>query len=167
MVHIKTIAQQYRNIPGKEFPHLFDFQRWIGERFHLLPVTVEYVEYDPYPHRDIMRTEVAATGILRISVLNNHSIFDPEINLMFRAVHDYDHIRSNGDFSANGERLTGRVMMGCCGDEWGRSLIFSEIIAQACAALYYEAFEAQKFVPFSQKIIDDAVFNGFQEGRRS
>ena len=151
---IREIAEYYSRTPGRPFPDQTGFQRWIAQQYHRLPLPIEYVDYDPYRSLEHMNAETASSGRLRITRRNNESIFDPSANLMFRAVHDHDHLRHRCDFGAFGEICACRVISNRCGDELGRALLFSEIIGQACVALVNGEFDDQKFVWFPRRTRD-------------
>ena len=159
MLHLETIAHLYRCLPGENFPDHTGFQHWIVRQYLDLPVRVEFVSYDPYPGMEAMRVDTQATGVLKISALHNRSILDPHVNLMFRAVHDYDHLRYGYGFHANGERMACRAILSRCSDNDAHALLFSEIVAQAYAAQTFGTFEPQKFVRIHSSIRDAVLLN--------
>jgi len=61
-------------------------------------VDVQFVDEEPYEDDNDMRQQVAETGVLNIwQGGTTHPIFEPEMNLKFRAVHDYmAHIQAIG-----------------------------------------------------------------------
>jgi len=65
---------------------------------------VEFTERDPYASFDELAQDVRTNK--RMYVLTGFSdtpLWSPEVNWMARAVHDYDHVIANTDFSAGGE----------------------------------------------------------------
>ena len=153
----RQIALCYLRHPGATFTEINLFQRWIHEQFVRLPIRVEWVRYDPYPDAESMQIDVASTGILKVTTQHNEFIFDPKVNLYFRAVHDYDHCRYGLDFGFDGERQVAQVSMNRCRSLLGRQLIFSEVVAQAAVALETGRFPKQKFVPFPESLIDEVI----------
>ena len=154
---MEDIAEQYCRTPNSQFPDIHSFQRWIAEAYSRLPMPIEFVDYDPYRSLAQMQAEVNSSGILRITTRNNESLFDPKVNLMFRAVHDTDHIRNNCDFGIHGEQQACRVITNRCRDELGKTLLFSEILGQACVARVRGDFEEQKYVRFPRRMRERAL----------
>ena len=153
----RLVALSYLRHRGAVLSGRDCFQRWVNEQFMRLPIRHEWVNYDPYPDSECMRIDLAATGILKITTRNNQAVLDPKVNLMFRAVHDFDHCRFGYRFGMGGETLAGRSIMSRCADQTGRQFVFSEIIAQAAVHLETGRFPKQKFVPFPVGLIDDLV----------
>ena len=155
------IAASYLTHPGIPFPDREVFQRWIVSLFHQLPFRVEFVDYDPYPTMQSMACDIKACNVMKISTLNNDALLDPLVNLMFRAIHDFDHCLNRTSFSPEGEIEAGKQFLARCNDRLGRAFLFSEIIAQAVVFSETGSFAKQKFVPFSQTIIDRTIaWNG-------
>jgi len=151
------LADYYHRMPGSDFPDRSTFQRLVVGQYNRLPFRVEFVDHDPCRSLETMRVDMASTGNLKITTRNNDSLLDPQVNLMFRAVHDYDHIRYGCDFTAHVELRACRVITNRCGDEWGRALLFSEIVGQACVAVAFGKFGEQKYVPYPLEIRDRAL----------
>ncbi|CAM2005272.1 hypothetical protein APED_01295 [Acanthopleuribacter pedis] len=154
---VTTISDQYTSSPSRLFPDLPDFEHWIADQYSRLPLRVEFVDFDPYRALEPMRAEVASTRVLQITTRHNESVFDPRINLMFRAVHDVDHIHHRCRFDLHGEVKACRAISARCGDEMGRALLFSEIVGQACVALAEGDFQQQKFVLFPLTLRDQVL----------
>jgi len=157
---IRSVAEQYRDGETSDIPERDGFQRWIAELFHALPHRIEWVDHDPYPSLSAMQADVQATNTLQITTRNNESLLDPEVNLMFRAVHDADHLAHSCGFDAGGELRAGRILKARCADEWGRALVFSEIVAQACFAIAFGNFSRQKFVRFPPRFREEILRRG-------
>ena len=157
---VQSVADRYESGEASELHDKDGLQRWIADLFHRLPYRIEWVEHDPYRSLETMRAEVNASKTLQITTRNNESVFDPAVNLMFRAVHDADHIAHTCDFDVGGELRAGRIMTARCGDPWGRALIFSEIIAQACVAVAFGNFSRQKFVRFPRRFRKEILRRG-------
>lgn len=154
------ISSSYLTHPGIQFPDREVFQRWIVSQYHELPFRVEFVDYDPYPTVESMTSDLGASKVMKISALNNDALLDPEVNLMFRAIHDFDHCLNRASFSLEGEIEAGKRFLARCNDRLGRAFLFSEIIAQAVVFKVTESFARQKFVPFSPEVIDRTITSG-------
>ncbi len=146
---MKEIASRYLEAGPDSYRDKNSFQRWIVGQFIALPYTVEFVDHDPYPSLEVMRAEAQSTNRLLITTRHNESIFDPFVNLCFRAVHDADHIAFGQSFAIHGERGACRAIMNRCGDQNGQAVLFSEIYAQACVRHVTGRFAPQKLVLFS------------------
>lgn len=154
---LSQIVALYETSLPATLADLHEFQRWIAEQFHDLPYTVEFVDRNPYRNFAQMQSEVKSSRVLSISALNNHSMFDPHINLQFRAVHDADHLRHGFRFDLFGEQQACRVFVERCRDEQGRNALFCEILGQACVALSKGIFARQKLVHFPLKLRERAL----------
>lgn len=156
---ISQIALFYAHQPGKPVPDRKAFHSWIAEQFFHLPFIVEWAEGDVYRSFAHLKAEVKATGVIRISRDHNRSLFDPRINLLFRAVHDSDHLYLGADFTLFGEILACKRFISRCRCRKTQQLLFSEIVGQACAAVYFGAFLPQKFVPFPPSLMEQALYS--------
>lgn len=79
-------------------------ERRIRAEFQKLPVRVQFTELDPYKSFEEMRDQVRSTGVLRIwTGASDVPMWSPETNWMARAVHDWDHISQQFDFTMDGE----------------------------------------------------------------
>jgi hypothetical protein len=78
--------------------------RRINTGFDEIPVRVEFVDWDPYRSMLEMRDQVASTGILYIwKGASDVPMWDPLTNWKARAVHDWQHIIDQFDFTMDGE----------------------------------------------------------------
>lgn len=84
---------------------------------------------------------------LRISTANNssHPVWTPNQNLMFRAIHDWHHIKTGDGFDMLGEiqAYCEAVKTAPQSIHW---ILFSEIVLQAAVAIHTGAFPSQKLV---------------------
>lgn len=94
-----------------------------------------------------MRERYNKDGILYISSLHNNSpLFPNELNLQFRAIHDYIHLTKNFGCDYEGEYLTFIEQSKGLSKE-AKQVLFSEIVLQACYCLYTGNFaDVQKVV---------------------
>ena len=149
----EAVSAAYDNLPLTEPGEIWRWEKLAEHirRFYnrvASQVDVEFVDGQPYDSAEQMRQEVRRTGKLLISRdYNEHPVFDPETNLMFRTVHDYVvHIapgESGPDFTQRGEiRAYNLHRRLAPPDTW--PALFSEVLAQAC---YFNArgeFPTQK-----------------------
>lgn len=143
---VRMLAVSYRD-GAAVFPcqsELANLRAWIGREFSLIPCRVEFA------HNDISLAECKASfvksGILYISTAYNvHPFLSKEDNAKFRAVHDWHHIKAGVDDTLAGEFATFkhaiRTAPKCI--HW---MLFSEVVLQAAAAVYFGEFQAQKLV---------------------
>ncbi len=114
-------------------------------------VSVEFVEEDPYKDDVDMRRQVGETGVLKIwKGGTDHPIFDSELNLKLRAVHDYmAHIQALGHrgtgFDMRGELQAYNTHLKTIPPAAAPAL-FTEVIGQASFFLNYGDFPKQKIV---------------------
>ena len=145
-IDARMLALSYRDgaavIPwGSELASL---QAWIGREFAAIPCKVEFWQGDISLAE--CKAHFAKSGILNISTAYNvHPLLSKEDNAKFRAVHDWHHIETGADDSLAGEFATFEhaVRMAPKCIHW---ILFSEIVLQAAAAIYFGNFQAQKLV---------------------
>ncbi len=154
---ISWIAKLYLKSPSQTFRPLLSFQNWIMEQYNKIPTTIDFVDYEPYPDVWSMKSEMESTGRMKITTLHNKSIFDPIVNLYFRAVHDFDHILGGCNFNNEGEKQACRMLLNRCRDPEAQALLFSEIYGQACVQHTTGKFANQKFVKFPKSIQTKAL----------
>jgi len=112
-------------------------------------VEVQFVDNDPYINDDHMREEVKRSGVLKIwSGGTTHPIFSPELNLKFRAVHDYmAHIQPIG-FSGTGFDQKGEIQAYNAHlhtvPRKGIPALFTEVVGQASHFIHRGFFPEQK-----------------------
>jgi len=140
-------------IEGADQTHAPEVEAMIDEavrRVHLdfeqLPVEVRFVDHDPYASFEEMRDQVQSTGVLYIwTGASDVPMWDEKTNWKARAVHDWDHISAQFDFTMAGEyegfRVASRKVPQLA------PLFLSEIAMQAAVANVYGDFaQAQKIV---------------------
>lgn len=114
-------------------------------------VRVVFVPGQPYTSDVDLKRQVARTKTLYVSTdYNSHPVFDPETNLMFRAVHDYvGHIGRDTSFSDRGEVATFNAHARMVPPA-ALPALFTEVVGQACVATVHGFFPTQKIavLPF-------------------
>lgn len=67
-------------------------------------IRVEFTERDPYASFEELQADVVGNGHMWVFTgFSDTPFWSPEVNWMSRAVHDYDHVVANTDFSLPGE----------------------------------------------------------------
>lgn len=106
---------------------------------------IEFTAEDPYPDAQTMRQEVLKTKVFKIYTGHNeHPIFTPKENLIFRAVHDYyTHIIADQPFGLRGEIRAYNTHARLCPPN-ALPALFTEIVGQACVSIVTGEFPQQK-----------------------
>lgn len=126
----------------------------------------DFVKTDPYKYDNIKEVqEDFHKGFIKVNVSGNKStLWGPVYNLMFRAIHDYIHVKYDLDFNYKAEReaclqQTKDSKIGCQLTPWDEPLdwdlyakiLRSEIIYQAAYKTYFGEFH----VPVQKIILQD------------
>lgn len=120
------------------------FKAWIERRYSQICQLVFFINEDVSPERMLGFWRIH--GKLLISVTNNdHPILSQAENAAFRAIHDWDHIRTGAGFDLDGEMQAFHAAAETAPSEI-RWILFSEIILQASAAIHTGRFQPQKVV---------------------
>ncbi|HEY9653735.1 MAG TPA: hypothetical protein V6C95_23940 [Coleofasciculaceae cyanobacterium] len=161
----ETIAQYYLAAPAYEVPSDIarDFQHFIIDLAHveLQGITCQYVDFQPYLtgtelSREAMQTDVNSGNLLISNQFNESELLGPEINLIFRSIHDLHHVKLNVDFSWQGECASARYIMSLTDNILFKQLLFSEILGQSSVCLSTGTFpEDQKIVLFERDILQN------------
>lgn len=122
---------------------------------HVIPfVSVNSVSGQPYENHHALTDDIQKRNRLRISHDHNDSKLLPnELNLYFRAVHDYIHYILQAPFTAAGEIKVYNFQKrfhqaGVC-----QQILFSKVVLQACYAEYFKKFAPiQKVILYKGKI---------------
>jgi len=118
-------------------------------------VDVQFVDYDPYKSAEDMQKKVKESGVLMISTLYNQAdSWSPEVNLMFRTLHDFtSHLGANpqkvawSHFTAKGELIAYNKHLALLGkDAKAIPAIFTEIVGQAMYYHHFGDFPDQKAI---------------------
>lgn len=115
-------------------------------------IDVSFVDHDPYKSYDEMRADVLTNKRMLIYKGGSETpLWDQETNWKARAIHDWDHIQHDVDFSIEGEHEAYRKS---AQREPGLApLYLSEIVLQAAAQAFTGSFDEQKLVLPSDAVI--------------
>jgi hypothetical protein len=123
---------------------LENLRAWIDAEFNAIPCEVQFWS------GDISLSECkeyfAKFGQLNISTANSsHPFLTEHQNARFRAIHDWHHIETGANDSLEGEHSTycHAASIAPLNIGW---ILFSEIVLQAAASIYFNEFQAQKLV---------------------
>jgi hypothetical protein len=162
-MNIEDIARHYIAAPAYEVPSdiVRDFRQFIIDlaQVELQGINLQHVDFQPYFRgQELCREDIHADvnqGNLLISTLFNESdLLSPEINMIFRGIHDMHHVKLNVDFSWQGECASARHIMSFTDNFLFQQLLFSEILGQSAVCLYRGQFpEHQKVVLFEQDVL--------------
>lgn len=160
---IEDIAKHYLASPAYEVPSSVksDFRQFIVNlaQVELQGINIEYVDFQPYIRGlELCSEELYADvnqGKLLISTQFNESdLLSPEINLLFRSIHDVHHAKLKVNFSWQGECASARHIMSFTDNPLFQQLLFSEILGQSAVCLYTGKFpEHQKVVLFDPSVL--------------
>lgn len=127
---------------------IIKFQEEVNDAYNNIPIPCKFVEGQPYANHHELTADIKAGKPMRISTDHNDSRLLPgDLNLYFRAVHDYLHYVLQAPFTAVGEIKVYHLQKKLHASEMSRRILFSEVVLQACYQEYYG-----KFAPF-QKVI--------------
>lgn len=117
-------------------------------------VDVRFQDGNPYENVDQLSKDIRGNGIMLISRDHNDSkLLGDEVNLMFRAIHDYLHYVLQAPFNAEGEIKVYKLQKKLHESEISKQILFSEVVLQACYAEYFGKFaEVQKVVLYRGRI---------------
>lgn len=150
----ELVARAYEKAPvfdDSAVPAFQALEPFVDKMFKRIQgkVDIEFVDNDPYINDDHMRQEVNRTQVLKIwSGGTTHPVFTPELNLKFRAVHDYmAHIQPIG-FSGTGFDQKGEIQAYNAHlhtvPRKGIPALFTEVVGQASHFLHRGFFPEQK-----------------------
>ena len=104
-------------------------------------IRVEFTERDPYKSFEELQNDVLSNGRMYVYTLHSETpLWDAQTNVMARAVHDYDHVLANTDFSVEGELAAYQYSAERAPEL--DPLYLSEIALQAAASALLGGFES-------------------------
>lgn len=108
-------------------------------------IEVRFVDQDPYSSYDHLRNDVIVNKRMLVwTGASETPLWTPEVNWKARAVHDWDHVTHDVDFSMEGEHAAYRVS--AAKTPGLAPLYLSEIVLQAAVQTYTGEFDEQKLV---------------------
>lgn len=104
-------------------------------------IRVEFTERDPYKTFEELQHDVLVNKRMYVYTLHSETpLWDEQTNCMARAVHDYDHVLANTDFSVEGEIATFQYSAERAPEL--EPLYLSEIALQAASSAILGGFES-------------------------
>lgn len=162
-MNIEDIARHYITSPAYEVPSsiIKNFRQFIIDlaQVELQGIDFQYVDFDPYYRgAELCLEDIYADynqGKMMISTqFNNSELLGPDINMIFRCIHEIHHLKLNVDFGWQGECATARYIMSCTNNLLFKQILFSESIGQVSVRLDQGEFLGyQKIVLFSPEVI--------------
>lgn len=108
-------------------------------------IEVRFVDTDPYANYDQLRNDVIVNKRMLVwTGASETPLWTPEVNWKARAVHDWDHVTHDVDFSMEGEHAAYRVA--AAKTPGLAPLYLSEIVLQAAVQTFTGQFDEQKLV---------------------
>jgi hypothetical protein len=162
-MNIEDIARHYVTSPGYNMSSsvVKDFRQFIIDlaQVELQEIDFQYVDFEPYFRGPELSLEDiyadVSQGKMRVTRLfNNSDLLGPEINLIFRCIHEMHHIKLNVDFGWEGECATAFHLMSFTNNLLFKQIIFSETIGQVAVRLHHGEFpKHQKVVLFNPNVL--------------
>jgi len=136
------IYQRYKdNFDQLTYQDIEDFRSDICKAWLKIPVNVQWVDRQPYQTHQELSEDIRTHKIMKISRdFNDSKLLPGDLNLMFRAIHDYLHYTLQAPFTATGEIKVFHLQKKFHPTEVGRKILFSEVVLQACYAEYFKEF---------------------------
>ena len=145
-IKYERFKDQFTLIPAGELEQFRAEIRAAYIRVALL-LDIQFVEHDPYKDLEQMSGHITESGCMFVSKLNNESQLLPkELNLMFRAVHDYFHYLLQQEFDFKGELNVYKATKFLHKSDIGKRILYSEIVLQAAYCTYFGEFGKQKVI---------------------
>lgn len=142
---------QLPNIPLCE---VVNFRKEVEETYarieaaSIAPLNILFVDEDPYKDLGEMTNDIRNFGRMKVSTLyNNSGLLPGNLNLKFRAVHDYFHYLLQQPFDFKGELNVYKATKFLHSSDIGKRILYSEIVLQAAYCTYFGGF------PDKQKVI--------------
>ena len=166
-MNIEDITKHYIAAPAYKVPSevVRTFRQFVIDlaQVELQGMDCQFVDFQPYlKGTELCLQDIYADvnqGRLLISrQFNESDLLSPEINLIFRCIHDLHHVKLNLDFSWQGECASARHIMSFTDNFLFQQLLFSEILGQSSVCLYQGQFpEHQKVVLFEPDVLGRLV----------
>ncbi len=140
------IYQRYKDQFDSLTPsELLQFQDEVEQAFTCVPITVKYVSGQPYANCEELTKDIQVNKVMRISTdFNDSKLLPGELNLKFRAVHDWLHYTLQAPFTAIGEIQVYKYQKKHHSVGLMQDILFSEVVLQACFCEYFGTFAAKQ-----------------------
>lgn len=165
-MNIEDIAKHYIAAPAYQVPSqvVRDFRQFVIDlaQVELQGMDCQFVDFQPYVKgtelclQDIY-DDVNQERLLISRQFNESDLLSPEVNLIFRCIHDLHHVKLNLDFSWQGECASARHIISFTDNFLFQQLLFSEILGQSAVCLAQGEFPAQKVVLFEPEVLSRLV----------
>ncbi|MCP2728812.1 hypothetical protein [Limnofasciculus baicalensis] len=122
-------------------------------------INCQYVDYVPYLRGDQLCLEDIHAdfnqGILKIcNQFNNSELLGPEVNMIFRCIHEVHHLQLNVGFGLEGEFATAAHIISLTDNLLFKQILFSETLGQVAVCLCEGNFpEHQKVILYPPEVI--------------
>ncbi|HBE19541.1 MAG TPA: hypothetical protein DEG17_01810 [Cyanobacteria bacterium UBA11149] len=164
-MNLEHIAQYYISNPDCELSAsvVSKFRQFILDlaQVELPEIDFQYVDYVPYLKGDELCFEDIQAdfkqGKLKITTqFNNSDLLGPEVNLIFRCIHEIHHLQLNVGFDLEGEFKTAAHLISLTNNILFKQILFSETMGQVAVRVCKGAFpDYQKVVLFPLELIED------------
>lgn len=171
-MNLQDIYQHYISTPDCELSAsvVSEFRQFIVDlaQVELQGINCQYVDYFPYlKGGKLFLEDIHADfnqGILKITNLfNNSALLGPEINLLFRSIHEVHHLQLNMGFGLEGEFATAAHIISLTDNPLFKQILFSETMGQVATCLCTGDFpEFQKVVMYPLEVV-----HGMSKGWRA
>jgi hypothetical protein len=162
-MNIEDIARHYivssaYDVPSSVVKNFRQFMIDLAQ-VELQGMDFQYVGFEPYfrgPELSLedIYADVSQGKLLVTRLFNNSDLLGPEINLIFRCIHEMHHIKLNVDFGWAGECATAFHLMSFTNNLLFKQIIFSETIGQVAVKLNQGDFpKHQKVVLFDPDVL--------------
>lgn len=161
---IREIAQHYIAAPSYEVPFsvISAFRQFILDlaQLELQGINCQYVDFQPYLRGaqlclEDLQADVNQGNLLISTLFNESDLLSPEVNLIFRCLHDVHHAKLNVGFNWQGECTTTAHIMSFTDNLLFKQILLSELLGQSAVYLDRGQFpEHQKVVLFEQDIFE-------------
>ncbi len=165
LMDIEGIARHYIASPDYELASsvVKDFRQFIIDlaQVELQGIDCQYVDFVPYMRGpelclEDIHADMNQGKLLIANQFNNSELLGPEINMIFRCIHEVHHIKLNVGFGWEGEYATARHIMSFTNNLLLKQILFSETIGQVSVRLYKGEFlEHQKIVLFAPEVLHE------------
>lgn len=162
-MNIEDIARYYISAPAYQVPDCVksNFREFIVDlaQVELHGIDIHYVDVQPYFRGSKLSLEDLCADInqgrLQVSSqFNESNLLSPELNLIFRSIHDLHHAKLQVDFNWQGECASTCHILSLTDDCLFQQLLFSEILGQSAVCLYTGKFpDYQKVVLFELDVL--------------